>query len=275
LSITHHTRKRPSTGPQTTHGPQSPPWWVHWQHPHEVTQEKRKKETNKKKPQQAIESQRKAKSKITWRRQVSDPLGKGNASTHPRQKPCSNKERKPPNQSSNTTKSSPCTYASSPWAKAHSPWTNAAMQHGNATRRKNCSLYPGRLDRLHQAVRSSYHTSDRLVAVRPPQETGPAPNCSKFAWTNWNTFQTLPGAQKHAQTSPPCWQCMNQGKMRKVSTYSFSNIQSSSQGATQVQMSKLDTLQVRSDLNYVITKFHNHWTRLKRIWVILRKVTLS
>jgi hypothetical protein len=25
LSITHHTSKRPSTGPQTTHGPQSPP----------------------------------------------------------------------------------------------------------------------------------------------------------------------------------------------------------------------------------------------------------
>jgi hypothetical protein len=30
-----------------------------------VTKEKRKKETNKKKPQQAIESQRKAKNKIT------------------------------------------------------------------------------------------------------------------------------------------------------------------------------------------------------------------
>jgi hypothetical protein len=25
LSITHHTSKRPSTGPRTTHGPQSPP----------------------------------------------------------------------------------------------------------------------------------------------------------------------------------------------------------------------------------------------------------
>jgi hypothetical protein len=25
LSITHHTRKRPSPGPRTTHGPQSPP----------------------------------------------------------------------------------------------------------------------------------------------------------------------------------------------------------------------------------------------------------
>jgi hypothetical protein len=86
LSITHHTRKRPSTGPRTTHGPQSPPWWVHWQHPHKVTREERKrKEMNKKKLQQAIESQTKAKSKITWRRQVSDPLGKGNGSTHPRQ----------------------------------------------------------------------------------------------------------------------------------------------------------------------------------------------
>jgi hypothetical protein len=51
-----------------------------------VTREKRtRKETNKKKHQQAIESQRKPKSKMTWRRQVSDPLGKGNGSTHPRQ----------------------------------------------------------------------------------------------------------------------------------------------------------------------------------------------
>jgi hypothetical protein len=40
---------------------------------------------NKKKLQQAIENQTKAKSKITWRRHISDPLGKGNGSTHPRQ----------------------------------------------------------------------------------------------------------------------------------------------------------------------------------------------
>jgi hypothetical protein len=77
---------QPSTGPRTTHGPQSPPWWVHWQHTHLVIREKEKiKETNKKKLQQVIESREKAKSKITWRRQVSDPLGKGNDSTHPRQ----------------------------------------------------------------------------------------------------------------------------------------------------------------------------------------------
>jgi hypothetical protein len=86
LSITHHTRKRPSTGPWTTHGPQSPPWWVRWQHTLIVTWEKRKrKEKNKNKFQQAIESQTRAKENITWRRQVSDPLGKGNDSTHPRQ----------------------------------------------------------------------------------------------------------------------------------------------------------------------------------------------
>jgi hypothetical protein len=45
----------------------------------------KKKWTNKKKLQQAIESQRNAKRKITWRRQVSDPVGKGNGSAHPRQ----------------------------------------------------------------------------------------------------------------------------------------------------------------------------------------------
>jgi hypothetical protein len=48
FSITHHTRKRPSMGPRTTHGSQSPPWWVHWQHTRFGNQEKRKrKETTK------------------------------------------------------------------------------------------------------------------------------------------------------------------------------------------------------------------------------------
>jgi hypothetical protein len=47
--------------------------------------EKEKEKKWKKKFQQATESQRKAKSKITWRRHISNPLGKGNSSTHPRQ----------------------------------------------------------------------------------------------------------------------------------------------------------------------------------------------
>jgi hypothetical protein len=66
LSITHHTRKRPSTGPRTTHGPQSPLDECIDNTHMKVTREKRKrKETNKKKLQQVIESQTKAKSKIT------------------------------------------------------------------------------------------------------------------------------------------------------------------------------------------------------------------
>jgi hypothetical protein len=116
LSITHHTRKWPSTGPRTTHGPQSPPRWVHWQHTHIVTWEKRKrKETNKKKLQEAIESQTKAKRKVTWRRQVSDPLGKGNGSTHPRQNYAQAKSTNHQTKARKITKSSPCTHASSPW----------------------------------------------------------------------------------------------------------------------------------------------------------------
>jgi hypothetical protein len=75
--------------------------------------------------------------------------------------------------------------------------------------------------------------------------------------------------------SPRCCQCMNQGSNLKTCNLELLELQNSSQGATQVQMSKLDTLLVRNDLNYMITKFHNHWTRLTRIWVILQKVTLS
>jgi hypothetical protein len=99
----------------------------------------------------------------------------------------------------------PCTYASSPWAKAHSPWTNAVMQHGNATKRKILLTLPravrsplcdliawGRLD---CPKRPTLHQTFQKLAVRPPQETGPAPNFSKTAQTTLNTFQMLPCAQ--------------------------------------------------------------------------------
>jgi hypothetical protein len=134
LSITHHTRKRPTTGPRTTHGPQSPPWWVHWQHPHEVTQEKRKRNkrketsTSDRKPKKGEEQDHLKKTSL-------GPLRQGQRLDTSETKTRSTKERKPPNQSSNTTKSSPC-------AKAHSPWTNAAMQHGNATKSKKLLTLP-------------------------------------------------------------------------------------------------------------------------------------
>jgi hypothetical protein len=82
-----------------------------------------------------------------------------------------------------------------PWAK-HTP--HELMQQcntGKQQRSKFCSLCPGRLDRLHQVVRPPTTHLTAWGAVRPPHVTGPAPNCSKFARTNWNTFQMLPGAQ--------------------------------------------------------------------------------
>jgi hypothetical protein len=137
---------------------------------------------------------------------------------------------------------------------------NTAMQQ----RAKSCSHCPGRLDRL-------------SWVVRPPL-------CDLTAWGRLDrpkrpplhqTFQKLPepiGTPSKCSQVPksctnfsPLLTMYESRKMRKVSTYSFSNIQNSSQGATHVQMCKLDTLQVRNDLNYMITKFHNHWTRLKRI----------
>jgi hypothetical protein len=126
LSITHHTRKGPSTGPRTTHAPQSPPCWVHWQHPHTVTRKKRKrKETNKKKPRQGIESQTKAKSKITWRRQVLDLLKQWQRLDTSETKLCSSKERKPPNQSSKNHKELPLHTCKLPLNQCNSPWTIA------------------------------------------------------------------------------------------------------------------------------------------------------
>jgi hypothetical protein len=151
LSITYHTRKRSSIGPWTTYGPQSPPWWEHWQHTHIVTLEKRKrKETNKKKLQQAIESQRKGKEKDHLKKTSLGPLMQGQRLDTSRTKLCSRKERKPPNQNSKTTKSSPC-------AHARSPWTNATP--------------PGRKHANH-LMKNRAAASTQLWPVRPVATTG-------------------------------------------------------------------------------------------------------
>jgi hypothetical protein len=58
---------------------------------------------------------------ITWRRQVSDPLGKGNGSTHPRQRKAQAKSANHRIKARTPTKSSPCTHARSPWTNAPPP----------------------------------------------------------------------------------------------------------------------------------------------------------
>jgi hypothetical protein len=54
---------------------------------------------------------------------------------------------------------------------------NTGMQQGA----KTCSLCPGRLEPLHQAVRPPTKYMTAWGAVRPPHVTGPAPNYPKFA----------------------------------------------------------------------------------------------
>jgi hypothetical protein len=87
LSITHHTRKRPSTGPRTTHGPQSPPWWVHWQHTRFGNQREERKEKTllKETPTSDRKPKERQRARTVEEEQVSDRLGEGNGSTHPRQ----------------------------------------------------------------------------------------------------------------------------------------------------------------------------------------------
>jgi hypothetical protein len=137
---------------------------------------------------------------------------------------------------------------------------NTGMQQ----RAKNCSLCPGRLGRLYRAVIPPVPHLTAWGRLDRPKR--PA-----LHQTAQNFPEPIGTPSKHSQVPKACTNfspllTMHESRqMRNFTTYSFSNIQNSSQGATQVQMSKLDTLQVRKDLNYKITKFHNHWTRLKRI----------
>jgi hypothetical protein len=53
-----------------------------------------------------------------------------------------------------------------------------------------------------QAVRPPTTHLTASGPVRPPHVTGPKRNCSKFARSNWNTFQRLPGAQSMHKLLP-------------------------------------------------------------------------
>jgi hypothetical protein len=150
LSITHHTRKRPSTGPRTTHGPQSPPWWVHWQHPHKVIREKRKKKRNEQKETPTSDRKpNKGKEQDHLKKTSLGTLRQGQRLDTSKTKQSSSKERKPTTKAWKTTKSSPCTHASSPWTNATPP----GPMHAN-------HLKTGQLQRL------------QLTPVRPVTTTG-------------------------------------------------------------------------------------------------------
>jgi hypothetical protein len=74
--------------------------------------EKKRKELNKKTPT-SDRNPKKGKEKDHLKKTSLRPLRQGQKLDTSKTKLCSSKERKPPNQSSKNTKSSPCTHASS------------------------------------------------------------------------------------------------------------------------------------------------------------------
>jgi hypothetical protein len=54
-------------------GPQSPPWWVYWQHTHFGNQRERKKETTKRNWNKWSKANQRQKNKVTWKRKTRSP----------------------------------------------------------------------------------------------------------------------------------------------------------------------------------------------------------
>jgi hypothetical protein len=121
-----------------------------------VTREKRKRK-EKKRLKETPTSDRKPKERQRARsleeEQVSDPLGKGNGSTHLRQNHAQAKSTHHQSKARTTQRASPA-HVQAPHEPKHTPpepmqRCNMGMQQGA----KTCSLCPGRLDRLPWAVR--------------------------------------------------------------------------------------------------------------------------
>jgi hypothetical protein len=102
-----------------------PPWWVHWQHPHKVTRDKRKrKETNKKTPT-SDRKPNKGKEHDYLKKASLGPLSQGQRLDTSETKLCSWEECKPPNQRSKNHKELPLHTCKLPLNQCNSPWTNA------------------------------------------------------------------------------------------------------------------------------------------------------
>jgi hypothetical protein len=133
-----------------------------------ITKEKRKrKETTKK----TLKSDRKLKERQRARsleeEQVSDPLGKGNSSTHSGPKTMLKQRAQTTNPKFKQHQELPLHTCKLPLSQSTLP----RNQCSNATKSKNLLTLP-------RAVRPPLWDLTACGAVRLPQETGPAPNFS-------------------------------------------------------------------------------------------------
>jgi hypothetical protein len=108
LSITHHTRKRPSTGPRTTHGPQSPPLMSALTTPTQSNKREKKKKRNKQKETPTSDRKsNKDKEQDHLKKTSLGPLRQGQRLDTSETTQSSSKERKPPKQSSKKSQRAP------------------------------------------------------------------------------------------------------------------------------------------------------------------------
>jgi hypothetical protein len=156
---------------------------------------------NKKKLQQAIESQTKAKGKITWRRQVLDPLSKGNGSTHPRQTYAQGKSTKHQPKLGNHKCKLPLNQCNSPWTNACKPPHETEQLHPLSSHRSDRSPSPVR-----PVYKIAHHL--RTTPVRPVPLTGQADATWETAWaqkeikTTWKPSKCVQQAISSSNLSP-------------------------------------------------------------------------
>jgi hypothetical protein len=140
---------------------------------------KKKEKRRTKKLNEWSKAETMAKSKITWKRKVSIPLGKGNDSTQPRQNKLTTKVQ--PTKATKTI-----THPRAPLAHMHTPSLHCT-QTGQAG-------FHHRSDRIPKIGQAGLSTSSPLITA-----TG-----SRGAMQLFSAF-----------LSPPCCQCMNQGSIWK------------------------------------------------------------
>jgi len=193
LSITHHTRKRPSTGPRT-HRVLNLPLDECIDNTHIVTNDnkRKRKEIENQSLKQVTKSKNKPNQSHSQEKnsENADPsIGSEKGSTP------SAKEQKHKAQISNLKISNSLfrTLKALPLQRCNSPWTSELVRAKNT---RKCS--------------NSHKT---------------------FKIFSRNSSEILP-LSKCSRNSPPCWQCTNQGKNVQNATTSFSNIQWAIQSAT-------------------------------------------
>jgi hypothetical protein len=140
------------------------------------------------------------------------PLRKGQRLDTSETKEGSSKERKPQKQSSKNHKELPVHTCKLPLNQCTSPWTNACKPAENRAAAETSA---------HTGQTGHHHRSDRCLRCAQDQHSHRSDRCTTEPRNGSKPPENhLKAFSKpfQAQTSPPCWQCMNQAKNAKIST---------------------------------------------------------